>query len=359
MNDLGTKRMALPIGAPWGGSPRGLVDGLDIRILRELVQGGTVWPANPGLASSHRALARKLGVSAGTVRNRVLRMTRSGFLRGIQIYVNPSALGLVSGSYTLETPQGSSRHQVIARLTQIGGVVFFENFHGPLLGLGVFSEDDEKMEQLLSEVDATAKCARGVYTRVHHPPCSIRPNAAEWELIAHIVPEGFRSFQELSVDLNVPIRTLKRRLSRLVGGGALLTFPRMDYGALDSGVTAELLVVYHPGPSKDQAREAVIRQLDPWMTYAGTWEEFEVYRLILPSLSMATRLSDSLSRTPGTQLCRMELVDELSDHFEALLPYVARARRALAPSPPKGPPARKAPLRRPIRPTVRTSRRRG
>ncbi len=350
--------MAFMAGTP-GGGPRWLVDSLDIRILRELVQGGTVWPANPGLAFSHRALARRLGVSAGTVRNRVLRMTRTGFLRGIHVYVNPSALGLVSGSYTLEIPQGSSRHQVIDRLSQIGGVVFFEDFHGPLLGLGVISEDDEKMEQLLSEVDTMAKCARGVYTRVHHPPCSVRPSAAEWELIAHIVPEGFRSYRELSDDLHVPIRTLKRRLSRLVGGRALMTFPKMNYGALDSGVTAGLLVVYQPGPSKDSARAAVIRQVDPWMTYAGIWEEFEAYRLILPSLSMATQLAETVSRTPGTQLCRMELVDELSDHFEALLPYVARARQALGRAPTKATHARKVRARPQSRPTARRAQRSG
>ncbi|MDE1820440.1 MAG: Lrp/AsnC family transcriptional regulator [Euryarchaeota archaeon] len=305
------------------------MDRLDIRLLRELVQGGTIWPANPKLTSSHRTLARKLGVSAGTVRNRVLRMTRAGFLQGIRVYVNPSALGLVSGSYTLQTPQGPRRHQVIERLSEVAGVVFFENFHGPLLGLGLVAVDDAGMQHLLSEIDQVAGCPRGTYTLVHHPPCGVRMNEAEWELIAHLVPDGFGSYRALSEDLRVPIRTLKRRVAKLVAGGALMTFPRMNYRALDHGLMAELLVAYAPGPSKDASRSAVIRELDPWMTYAGVWVEFEIYRLILPNLSMVTHLAESIAEMPGLLMSQMELVDGVSDRFEALLPYIARHRASL------------------------------
>ena len=300
------------------------MDKLDIALLRELTQAGTVWPANPHLSSSHRAIARKLGVSAGTVRNRVLRMTRSGFLQGIRVYANPGVLGLLSGSYTLETPPGSRRGETIARLSQVEGIVFFENFHGSLLGLGVVAEDEAGMQRLLAEIDKAVGSKRGTYTPVHHPPCAVRPTEAEWALLSRIVPDGFRSYRELSSALGVPIRTLKRRVARLARGGALLSFPRLDYRALNGGITAELLISYVPGPAKDACRAKVLNGLEPWMTYAGVWEEFEVYRLILPNPSVGTELAETLAADPGVAMSRFELVDGVYDRFESLLPHIAR-----------------------------------
>jgi Lrp/AsnC family transcriptional regulator, leucine-responsive regulatory protein len=61
------------------------LDELNVRILEELT-------ADPRLRTTE--LARRLGVSAPTVRERVTRLEESGVIRGYRLEVDPGALGL-------------------------------------------------------------------------------------------------------------------------------------------------------------------------------------------------------------------------------------------------------------------------
>ena len=61
------------------------LDELNVRLLTELT-------ADPRLRTSE--LARRLGVSAPTVRERVARLEESGVIRGYRLDVDPAALGL-------------------------------------------------------------------------------------------------------------------------------------------------------------------------------------------------------------------------------------------------------------------------
>lgn len=62
-----------------------LLDALNVRLLTELT-------ADPRLRTTE--LARRLGVSAPTVRERVTRLEESGVIRGYRLEVDPAALGL-------------------------------------------------------------------------------------------------------------------------------------------------------------------------------------------------------------------------------------------------------------------------
>ncbi|TCO46413.1 Lrp/AsnC family leucine-responsive transcriptional regulator [Kribbella antiqua] len=63
----------------------GLLDDLNTRILRELM-------ADARLRTTE--LARRLGVSAPTIRERVTRLEEAGVIRGYRLEVDPAALGL-------------------------------------------------------------------------------------------------------------------------------------------------------------------------------------------------------------------------------------------------------------------------
>lgn len=64
---------------------KSLLDELNVRLLTEL-------SADPRLRTTE--LARRLGVSAPTVRERVARLEESGVIRGYRLEVDPAAVGL-------------------------------------------------------------------------------------------------------------------------------------------------------------------------------------------------------------------------------------------------------------------------
>jgi Lrp/AsnC family leucine-responsive transcriptional regulator len=83
-----------------------LLDGLNLRILTELT-------ADPRLRTTE--LARRLGVSAPTVRERVGRLEAAGVIRGYRLDVDPAALGLPVAAWVRLRP-GPGQLSKIAEL---------------------------------------------------------------------------------------------------------------------------------------------------------------------------------------------------------------------------------------------------
>jgi Lrp/AsnC family transcriptional regulator, leucine-responsive regulatory protein len=75
--------------------PSALLDGVNRRLLREL-------HADPRITMS--ALARRVGMSAPAVTERVQRMERAGVITGYRMEVNPAALGLPVSAFARIRP---------------------------------------------------------------------------------------------------------------------------------------------------------------------------------------------------------------------------------------------------------------
>jgi Lrp/AsnC family leucine-responsive transcriptional regulator len=85
-----------------------LLDELNSRILTELT-------ADPRLRTTE--LARRLGVSTPTVRERVTRLEESGVIRGYRLDVDPAALGLPVAAWVRMRP-GPGQVRRVAELAQ-------------------------------------------------------------------------------------------------------------------------------------------------------------------------------------------------------------------------------------------------
>ena len=300
------------------------MDPLDIRIVRQLSQSGTVWPATPGLPESYRAIGRAIGVSPGTVRNRVREMSRTGFLQGTSVYPNVNLLGLRSGSYAIEISPSLRKRDVLEELGKVDGAVFFENFRGNELGIGLAYADERDLEETLGRIDRIARCARGSFSRVQHPPVSGVPKVPEWRLLSRLMASGFASYGQLAREQGVSVRTLKRRIANLQRTGAMLSFPKLDYRAVVGGVTAELFVFFADPAAKSAAESRILARLEDWLIYAGIWEEFDDYRLVLPNSSIAPELADEVRRFEGVRFARIEFVDSVIDVLGILRRLVER-----------------------------------
>jgi len=310
------------------------LDRLDVRILRELYQAHTAWPARPGLATPYRAIARRLDAAPGTVRNRLQRMLRSGFLRGISLYPNPNLLGLRTGSYAIEVPSPTEKESVVERLTRAEGVMFVENFRGPLIGLAVIYRDEPALRRCLARLDRMSGSRRGVFSAVPHPP-ALRPlSPTEWAVVSRLMDAPTASYLSLSRDLGVSGRTLRRRLRGLVEAGAVLTVPRIDYRSLSGAVAADLIVSFGDPTLRADAERRIRSLLDDRMTYAGGWEGFNIYRLLLPNVALLGELDRRVREVPGVRFVRGELVIELIDCSRKLRPEHRPARPPPAPKNP-------------------------
>lgn len=300
------------------------MDGLDVRILRELTQANSVYPARPGLGVSYRSIARTLSVSPGTVRNRVLRMTTAGVLTGSSVYANPNLLGLEVGAYAVEVSPRRSKREVVDRLRKIEGVYFLQNFRGDLLGVVLAYPDEGSRERAIGMVNRIAGAKSGVFSRVSYPPCHMTPTRSEWKLVARLVRGPFPTYAALARELGVSVRTIKRQLAKMVHARAVLSVPTMDYRALSGCVPVDLLVAYASPSLRHEAERKVLGLVGDRMIFAGVWADFGMYSLILPKVSAATQIAEEAARIPGVGMSRAEIVDEHIDQVQVLWKYVDR-----------------------------------
>lgn len=89
-------------------SDKSLLDDLNIRLLTEL-------SADPRLRTTE--LARRLGVSAPTVRERVGRLEEAGVIRGYRLEIDPAAVGLPVAAWVRLRP-GPGQVSRIAELAR-------------------------------------------------------------------------------------------------------------------------------------------------------------------------------------------------------------------------------------------------
>ena len=315
------------------------MDRLDIRILRELFQAHTVWPARPGPVASYRRVARAVRASPGTVRNRLREMVRTGFLRGIAVYPNPYAIGRRSHSYAVEVAPDVDKEAAVRAVLRVPEVVMLENFHGRLIGVGIANRDDASLARCVAEINRIVHAPGGLVSGVEHPPVAGPIAPAEWALIERLMQGDFPSYGHLAADLGTSTRTLKRRLARLAESNAIMTYPRLDHRSLAGGATADLLVQFVDAGTRGSTEPRIRSLVEPWVTYVGAWEEFMIYRLVLPNIAMATDLAAAVQRLDGVRAARAEFAVEFLDRLDEFRREV-HARSGTA-SRAVGPPSRK------------------
>ena len=303
------------------------MDKLDIVIIREMSQAQSVLPAKVGLRSSYREMAKKLGVSPGTIRNRVEKMYSSGIVSGSSVYLNPSLLGLKGGAYALDVSPGSSKNHVVDRLRSMDGILFIHNFRGSLIGIQFVYENERALKQRTDLFRAVADSGKGIFSRVVFPSCTVALSDPEWLLISHLLRQTFGSYSQLGRELKISARTVRRRLSRLLAARAILSVPTLNYRAILGAVPADLLVTFQPS-ERTELEKRILQIVGGHMVYLGAGEDFAVYNLFLPNVTMAADLANSVSRLGGVTSARVELVDEHCDVTSRLWSYFENLRRA-------------------------------
>ena len=305
------------------------MDKIDIALVRELSQEQPTLPARMGLRSSYRNMAEKLGVSPGTVRQRINKLFTSGIVTGSSVYVNPSLVGLKGGAYAVEVASTFHKHDVIERLKQIDGILIIHNFHSSLVGIFFVYADENNLQEKIDHFQAATGARHGMFSQVLFPPCPTTFTNSELDLINRLCRGSFKSYSELSRELRTPIRTLKRRLSRIKAARAVASLPTLNYRAIDGGVPTDLIVVFADAKTKDETEKKVLEIVGDFLFFAGPGEGFSVYNLVLPKMVIADELTHKIMAIGGVKIARPEFVDDHIDLTKDLGGYIQKRLKSL------------------------------
>jgi len=296
------------------------MDKIDIAILREMSQPQAMLPAKMDLPSSYREIAKRIGSSPGTVRNRVSKLYTSGVLTGSSVYINPTILGLKGAAFAVDVSRHVPKDSALERLKKDGSVLFIHNFRGSLVGISFVYRDypTETVERFLEICEAEG----GALSRIEYPSCKISMGDQEWQIIEYLSRGLFRSYSQLASELKMSVRTLLRRLSKLRTTGAILSTPALDYKAIRGGLATDIIVTFVTQESKLELKEKIMQLIGEYAIFIGDGTDYVVYNLILPSVTTANELASSFRNLKGVRMVRTELVEEHIDLTSNLRSYL-------------------------------------
>jgi DNA-binding Lrp family transcriptional regulator len=306
------------------------LDELDIRIVRELTQGRHVGLAWGEINPSYGRIGKKLGVSRETVRDRVEKMSNSGFLKVFPVQVNPSLLGLGVGCISVDIPQTGRKVELIDELSLLEGMILIATHVGTLIGLSFYYEDERSLQKKISLITRICGATKLKFTVQPIPRPSVELSAKDWQIVAALQRGRMRPSGEIAAELGISAKTLQRRTKRMIEGMAISTMVSSAEGAFKGGVIGNLQVEYTSPRTRPQTEGGLLQQLDRQLIYAGLWTSFSLFTLVLASIPEASEILEAVRGTKGVSHARLDLIEERVELYSTLQELVERKLKGSA-----------------------------
>ena len=228
------------------------MDGLDLRILRSM---GTdpypPKPQDPGIFKAS-ALAKNVGATPKTVRDRLAKMERQGLLRGYQIVPNHHHFGVAGACYYFRLQDEAQVEKAIVALENVDGVLGMALYLGAVFCIDLTyrnAADHERKEKLLQ-----ALAGQGTFLRYYEYQTPAPKRALtnlDWRIIQALRGNALRPLEEVASEVGVSAKTAKRRFDRIMGDGSAFIQPRVDWGQATGFIPFVLNFHLKPGSTKE------------------------------------------------------------------------------------------------------------
>jgi DNA-binding Lrp family transcriptional regulator len=305
------------------------MDNLDIKIIRELFQPTPFAPSREGQRKSFRMMGKKLGVSGEAVAKRIDRLVRSGFIKGFPLLLNMNLLGLKMGALVMDVEASTSRKELAEKLFLIDGLIIVQSHVGSFIGIVFCCEDHESLEKRADLISTVAGARSTKLTRVPFPKSAVSLSKSDWGIISRLEGNVDKSSREISEEMQISTRTVKRRTARLVKSGIIFTVASANVGAIREAVMADLVVEYDSHDVRPQVDKMLLELLDPYYFSTGPWESYGLFSMILPSISKSREILETVKRTNGIMSARLELVEDRYESYGYLYQAVDRKLASL------------------------------
>lgn len=228
-------------------------DTTDFAILREMWAGPHYFRVD---RVSLDDIGRAVGLHRSTVATRLAKWARAGFLLGVTVDVDPTALGLV-GAHVQFHACAADRDAALETALHVEGVANALVFDQAWIGFPVTADSPAALARIVAlltrilEADRIEEIAN---THRDFPDAEPTPlNALDVALVAALREDGRLMPRQLAERTGAPLRTVERRLRRLRDRGVVYTLPRVAFDR-----AAGMVVGYLHFPLPEEGRDKVL-----------------------------------------------------------------------------------------------------
>lgn len=293
------------------------LDSTDVHILRQLLQGRTLPSLEQDFRRSFQTLAKNIGVDVDTVRNRMKRMLKIGFIQGWRVILNPHLIGMKESAAWFDLSAEDSKTKILSSLKLVPGVQVIVNFYGPLIIVFFRHEgSDRSLKNRVDLIQRLSNVQAVTAADVPWPKVSSKMTETDWKIVRNIQHDPRKNYVLISKEIGVSTRTVQRRLRRMVEDTMIYNLPQTNYRAIEGTIMAGLIMGLSPQAPSNLLTEITTR-LDQYMWYifplvlsSKPVGQYWMISLALPSTAKAREILDWARDLGGVRIARMEWMEE-------------------------------------------------
>ena len=269
-------------------------------------------------------VARKLGVDEETVRNRLKRLKESGFLVGWRIFPNPSLFGRSSVMQHLTFDGPATKERAMSRLMRMDGVVVIASFYGDSLLATLFDDRGRPASRRLAALGS--KSGPVEWHGMSLPSVTFRMTPTDWGILGLMLRNAERSVAEVAEELKVSVKTVKRRLDRMMAGSAIFVVPSIDQSK-STGVSYQVVVDSAEG-RKSEVDMLVSSRIRKLVFKAADSSDTLIFGFSGKNVAEGKELLSWLTKEPAVRSARINMIEEVVYVFDWLEREIGRLAHA-------------------------------
>ncbi len=203
-------------------------------------------------------IAKKVGADGNTVKLRLSKMKRSGFVRYFQIYPNFRLLGVNDVAYLFQVGDVRDKYEIIEKCSLVDGVTEIHNFIGTHICIDFSYRDapDERRRLELFRRLTLCESPERFYERTM-PPVHIELSNVDWRIIKSLRYDAMKPLSRVATELGLTLKTVRRRFDRMTQNNAVIIVPVVNPAEMADTITHSLLLY----PSQDRRNEVLARAM--------------------------------------------------------------------------------------------------
>jgi DNA-binding Lrp family transcriptional regulator len=271
-------------------------------------------PGRWNVRKSYVGIARRLGVDEETVRNRLKRMKESGFLIGWRLVPNPALLRRTYAMRLLSFRSAATKERAISELRRAEGVVVVTSLYGSDLLVTLFDDADGASSKRLAALGAR----RGPLEMrgMGFPSTEFKMTPTDWQIMSSMLRNAERSVAEVAALVKVSVRTVKRRLDKMMANSALFIMPIVDQ-TKSTGISYQLVVQSREG-RKPEVDKLVTSKLQSLVFKASDSSDSMIFGFFGRNISEGRELLDWIENKSAVKSARINIVEQVNHEFDWL-----------------------------------------
>ena len=292
------------------------MDSLDIRIVRDMLENKAMSPLNPSFKKSYSSVARRLKADENTVKNRIQRLYKSGFLKGWWVAVNPALVGQQMSQLWFDVKDSSSKKEVMEKVSLVPGVAVIKDLYGHSMSVILYHEGDKELKKTMELISRIAESNDMACTNEPFAQCDATLSMDDIGIIRAIQKDPLKSYVEVGKELGLSAKTVKRRITRQSESEALYVVGELDPRFTGGGTTCSLLVFYDRPEHRYRVSQEILSLLRDRLLFAELDDTRHAYfALVIEHIARAKEILNQVLAISGVAKGQMYLVQEIFNYY--------------------------------------------